>query len=808
MRISILAYNPYNNRNKMGFQTWAEYSSYILGNFDGINFNPNDGVNTELILNTGFDSCDYLIVSEENTAHTINSRWFILDCERTRGGQFRFKLYRDVVYDNLNAVMNSRAFIEKGWISSLSSPYLFNQEGITTNQIKQSETLLKDPTERPWIVGYLTKDAPGGEAVWGGTLATGYMPDEDFDALQNDVLYDETAPLNWLTTIFSSTRYQNNVLGIQVNSPLVSPTPSYILYADPQYRSLSNFNFVGNSKSEYDTNAHATADILASLMYTYRSTWGSILQTLIPLKDRYNRLKTLYESTAANPKYFAYGGKVYEITFEEASSASEKQITQSGFVSNDSWLTRIANRFNSEASSYITRSNLTKDDIVQNMQGTFKGYRAKLKEVIINNYNITIPQFGGRVTSNSQPYTLFCMPATDYYYKSGGTVYQSSGEAARSIAMAMSQKYRSTGSLIDLQLLPYCPVPQLISGQAGQSSLNVDLVDGVATQKIPIYNKTSQLQGYMILFTNDSIDIDIYPSWVTPSNVMDAKKIVQAQTFRLVSPNGSSAYEFNPFKAFKGIGSALPCYRVYMTCKPYNPFIAVIPQYTGAGLYHAYNKDMRGLICQGDFSMPQTTSGWEAYQINNKNYLNAFNRQIESVELNNKYAKQRETNAVWKSGISGITSSLMAGAFSGGIGAVTGGLSTAVNIGTGLDEIKMSDALRADQLDLQKDMFNYNLENIQAQPTTISKVGAIDIINHLWPYLEIYDCSAEEKVAIENKILYSGMSIGVVSILSYFAAVGHFIQGDLIQINLHEDWHMINTIKEELKSGFYYGGIS
>ena len=61
--------------------------------YENINFNPNDGISTELILGkaNNFELSlingmpDYLVVYEDDEA--INSRWFILDMIRTRGGQ-------------------------------------------------------------------------------------------------------------------------------------------------------------------------------------------------------------------------------------------------------------------------------------------------------------------------------------------------------------------------------------------------------------------------------------------------------------------------------------------------------------------------------------------------------------------------------------------------------------------------------------------------------------------------------------------------------------------------------------------------
>ena len=54
--------------------------------------------------------------------------------------------------------MNSPCFVEKGWINNVNSPLLRNSEGMKFNQIKQSETFIKDDSHCAWLVGYVKKN--------------------------------------------------------------------------------------------------------------------------------------------------------------------------------------------------------------------------------------------------------------------------------------------------------------------------------------------------------------------------------------------------------------------------------------------------------------------------------------------------------------------------------------------------------------------------------------------------------------------------------------------------------------------------
>lgn len=176
MNILLLrGFNNYFNRIVKKYTALADYKSNAASylDFSGINFNPNDGVATELIIGSSaqlennaalsWDSLgtpDYLVCYEvSNNITTIKSRWFVLESERTRDGQYRIALKRDVLADHFSQILSAPCFVEKGIINNTSNPLLFNTEGGNYNQIKQNETPLKDATNVAWLVGYIKKSA-------------------------------------------------------------------------------------------------------------------------------------------------------------------------------------------------------------------------------------------------------------------------------------------------------------------------------------------------------------------------------------------------------------------------------------------------------------------------------------------------------------------------------------------------------------------------------------------------------------------------------------------------------------------------
>ena len=171
MNILLLrGFNNYFNRTVKKYSTLADYRSNSSSYLDlaNINFNPNDGVATELIIGSvnqkennapldweNIGTPDYLICYENNV---IKFRWFVLESERTRQGQYRIALKRDVLAESFNKIIKAPCFVEKGTINDITDPLLYNSESLTYNQIKKAEYELKDNTGTGWIVGYLAKN--------------------------------------------------------------------------------------------------------------------------------------------------------------------------------------------------------------------------------------------------------------------------------------------------------------------------------------------------------------------------------------------------------------------------------------------------------------------------------------------------------------------------------------------------------------------------------------------------------------------------------------------------------------------------
>lgn len=148
----LQGYNSYTNRIAKRHNTADEYvaNSENWALRENMNFNPNDGVRTQIVYNyTATELCspNYVVVLDDNA--TVVSRWFVMEEIRQRNGQIVAILKRDLIADWWDYIIGAPCFIEKATLN-YNDPFIFNKENMTYNQIKdENEIFLKDKTETP-----------------------------------------------------------------------------------------------------------------------------------------------------------------------------------------------------------------------------------------------------------------------------------------------------------------------------------------------------------------------------------------------------------------------------------------------------------------------------------------------------------------------------------------------------------------------------------------------------------------------------------------------------------------------------------
>lgn len=183
-----------------------------------------------------------------------------------------------------------------------------------------------------------------------------------------------------------------------------------------------------------------------------------------------------------------------------------------------------------------------------------------------------------------------------------------------------------------------------------------------------------------------------------------------------------------------------------------------------------------------------------------------FDRQIKNMDVQNDVNRQGALAQAIVAPITGGASGATAGAQVGGVyGAIAGGVAGAIGGGItgGMDyanTVKMMEENRQYAID----MYGYNLQNIQAIPTSLTKTSALTYNTRVWPFVEYYTCTEKEREALKDKIRYNGMTVMKIGKLNeYPLGEDNFYKGKLIRLNLNVDSHMAYEIYNELVKGVY-----
>ena len=957
MQLLLLHYNNYFNRIIKKKDTVADYKAADTNYKEvaNINFNPGDGINTSIVLGLGqtgtiftdTNEFDYLVAYETvDSKQVIDSRWFILEQDRKRGGQFELTLKRDVLADNYNDVINSPIFLEKGFINDVNDPLLYNSESMHVNQIKQLEIPLMDETKSGWVVGYIPSDAfPKEEPAYDRVEKTVTLPttaDITVNGL-NSWSYWNYCNSNPNYKYMADTHGKRKVT-VKLRSYFTirgTLGPEAVSYVGADYTFYPNSNDSGtynekNSEVNHDSTSISDApswynefgpvtltedtlradicnDIFNSVRNnsSFNSNLNIVLGTVTPIGDT-SALRRLQDKIILDSSTNTY----YKINIITRNQESPITVT-SGMNAGQATLNDLNN-------AMTKPSNLSGTYATFIASNASTSYAIQLTSVGVSLY---VDLNSNRSHLNDAPYDMFCIPFSDTLkLRYGSTEFTCSKNVALSMATEIAKDLGS-GTVYDVQLLPYCPNRSLIVNSSSPSSvLNItnvkyNLIKESLTNKtrsaviwctestfqVPItteeiataFSQTGAIplnivtetyyaiandltsstkirtlvhNGDMLVYkvnktTGDIIDKGIYYyielstdnylkiykrgdaqdsptinetffdynradyyyvfwldnaeyrgantkaiapllrlakpySILNPSDTSIGRKLAnECDVLRLVSQNYSAIFEFSAAKSGGVDGFLADC-----TYKPWSPYIHILPKLKGLyGDNFVAIDDARGLICGGDMSLPQLSNAWANYQLQNKTYQEMFDRQIKNMDVQNDINLQGAFVQTLFAPITGGSLGGSAGAQFGkgaavagtAAGIIGGGITSAIDF---QNTIKMMEENRQYKID----MYGYNLQNIQAIPTSLTKTSALTYNTRVWPFIEYYTCTDAERNALADKMKYNGMTIMKIAKLNeYLLGEDKFYKGQLIRLNIKVDSHMAYEIYNELNKGVY-----
>ena len=792
--VYLLHYNNYYNRIVKKESTLAGYllDAYLLDSFDGVNFVDNDGVNTTYVCNTDTNP-DYIVVANGNV---ITSRWYVIEKSILRNGQYRFTLRRDVIVDAYESTVSAPCFIEKATLQK-NDPLIFNGEDMTVNQIKTSEYALKDETGCAWVVGYIPKDSfKGDEAsrtVKGDVILDGgataditveNLTDWEYNQYANGTKFKGAfnGPVGYGVFCYNNFGGNIKMIGAAIYSD--GTLPAYDdNYNIPNFTtpSLDNSGYTLNIKARFSS---AVADFRKRV---WKGTSGFNGQLRVVTGNAYPTDENTFKNLNGKVIYESATGLYRRIKLNARLIQYEQTVISP--TSTPSLALLLYSNIDKGAFEYDWSIEGNPNDSSYRASNSYYEYTIEYEQ-IYTSATVVVSAPENRYHLEDQPYDMFCMPYSDdlQIYKNGVALVKANKSIAVNMAIQIGAM-TGTGNVYDVQLLPYCPVRYCI--------LDDGTFDIKSAKHDIIKDSASTTLGVILWATTSAFTIDIQHEIV----VTDPKIESQTDIYRLTSPNFNGQFEFNAAK-----NGGVESFNIDCNYKPFNPYIHVNPNFKL--LYGQDFNDARGLICGGDFSLPQLSNAWANYQLNNKNYQAIFDRQIQNMEVNNKVQRQKEiigaAIGTVQGGMMGAASGMQYGpgaAIAGGVGG------TLASLGGGIADIYFNEQLRNEALDYTKDMYGYNLGNIQALPTSLTKTSAFTYNNKIFPILEYYTCTDQEKQALRDKIKYNGMTVMRIGTIAEFIpnAEKQYIKGRIIRLEgIEEDYHFLKAISEEIFKGAFF----
>lgn len=839
-------FNPYINRICKKFTLLNQYLDYQVGDtLTNIAFDFTSEVGGSLTVNYDYDAegrPDYVICTKSGST-TIHSRWYVVGVERIRLGQFQLTLYRDTCADFRDDIMNAKSMIARGTVAQ-SDPFIYNSENSRLNVIKKGELLLKDYTQCPWLIGYISQDV----AYDAGTVEIKTYEQSVYQ-FENITEYPYYQYRNSVTTNgkgFLSVSYQRYSGSSGGNG----------VFPGTFDLNLSNTEIPGHDRLLYYSPSqkvlHSNIELESAYLQTVKNKWDSQVSP-----------DTKAEIANSNPQQQVTSQEFNEIVEQQNKVIKTRYGNYKFKIVNDGYTIGqyISPRFVSVINGLLSEPDWTGPLVKENINYINYSFHLEFEQVPVDSRVDYKIEFSGKDLSNkTSPYGIICMPYEDGYKTLSDVTDELQGVAmTKDERLKIMQGLGAIDNLIyDLQIFPYCPISTMTKNTQSHVYYNVPMVRtirvyaGDGTFKTNIYAVDN---GEFSLFVGDEIP------------AKDIKTANECDIYRLVSPNYASNFEFNPCKF--GIHTSpvagepawfMKRFTVDVRLKPFQPYLHVAPQWDG--LYGEEYHDAKGLICGGDFSVDRVSDQWATYQYNNKNFQLQFDRQIETMEFNKKMGWLGAGMAA-AGAATGIGSSLHLGEWAGaalspgkdndskwahmmaqGSGPIKFNALMAGTAGTApimAGQVAKSAAITAgaiamgianharinEQIAARTDDFNWTNENIDARPYGLTKVTVLNRNFKYFPFLEYYSCTQEEEDQLHERLTLQGMTVNKIGCIKdylnkntdgtykYPIAGGwynkNYIRATIIKFPENSDSkvddEVLMTINNELAEGVYFDEV-
>ena len=766
-------YNPaykYTNRTIINVSNDTEYSDHNYENIDTI-----DEINAHIIYELApIEKLPTYIVNLEPDKNGIYRRYFFSGITQLRTNKYQISLLRDVISESQDW-KNEQAFIEAGTATDYCK---YKRWGLpfTNTKIAQQRFNINGANDKSSFFVFYTNTRHENAGVMedqdlviksvlpstAGVSHVDYTVSNlneipNFNYVGNTIETFQNAHINF--TEASPVFYnQNTPIGVtdwslfEDNNNQRSLAYSNVYTVD-NWSSLSNYIRVDTSLVGYDT----AKVILLSQVKTYQQSL-TIPSSQGSYQTIYNNSENLCNNYVGKVIYNTSDNKAYRINCEK-NTYIETYIPS--VAEQNSLYQSLRNEFGSSK--------------VISMNGNWCNYT--LHHIT---YSFTLQELG-QVASYDFTFTANARRLPKSTVKcvnivSDNNVTDTTIAQCLTSAMENLGNVDDTGRIIDVQYLPF--------RLATSTSSNIVVNN---------HNLTAQF-----------LDTDDYSFITDMDDLININK--ETDTIKIVSPSRASQYLFRPYD---NDGSML--FSTKVTLKPFASVIYIRPSTQGLLMYDYDDKDC--LVINEDNSLTAVTSQWTEYIYSNKNYSNIFEREIQGRAFERTWERKVE-QAQAKSDIDTARNSTAqkVKTYSGNIplisniaGAIGATASPDKNyLAAAQIDRDYNEALYQQGLDMSRDLFRYQLDNIKSQPSIPSKITTIDCKLLDGVYLEYYSTNNTELASINNYYAFNGNRIENYGTFANYW--GPFIRGRIIRSNYYTQPE-INEINRRLEMGIFTGGV-
>lgn len=409
-----------------------------------------------------------------------------------------------------------------------------------------------------------------------------------------------------------------------------------------------------------------------------------------------------------------------------------------------------------------------------------------------------------------EPYVILVVPLYDVVINGKGKTYNiNRGVAFNAFNTVIEALSGENAFLVDAQIFPYCP----------------DLLDEATNLKVDD-NTIFPFFSIMTTSFTRSCTVQLQPK-------MDVKKEYIERSYSVVSPDNTGRFTFNFYdyvNDFETVQGGNPdinykpiLFHVKTALKPYAIISYAVIYREGSqetlslkGIN--YSTNFEGCApASGGFECSLASSAFETYKRQNSNYQQIF--KLDQEEL----AKSHEVEAFndLAQGVANVVTQTTFGAIAGGAMADAGVVGNAFGAkmagaiggaalagGTAAyfsaKQVDLNNDLRKYERELQQQRFDLSIGTIKNLPNTISRISSFNelIMTEFFYYVEVYECTDEEKEIVNNFVSNYGYGIGIYEYFNKFHKNGWFLKGELLKSYLNVS--LSELLSNDLGGGVYY----